>query len=78
MDSGTIVSPVLSDFYWNTTRDLLMRTEIPSLSGYNYQYKNFGQTSNKGVELSVSAVLFDKKNFSLNFNANIAYNPQPH
>lgn len=26
------------DFYWNTTRDLLMRTEIPSLSGYNYQY----------------------------------------
>ena len=39
-----------------------------------YQYKNFGQTSNKGVELSVSAVLFDKKNFSLNFNANIAYN----
>ena len=62
------------DFYWNTTRDLLMRTEIPSLSGYNYQYKNFGQTSNKGVELSVSAVLFDKKNFSLNFNANIAYN----
>lgn len=49
------------DFYWNTTRDLLMRTEIPSLSGYNYQYKNFGQTSNKGVELSVSAVLFDKR-----------------
>ena len=62
------------DLYWNTTKDLLMRTEIPSLSGYNYQYKNFGQTSNKGVELSVSAVLFDKKNFSLNFNANISYN----
>ena len=36
------------DLYWNTTKDLLMRTEIPSLSGYNYQYKNFGQTSNKG------------------------------
>lgn len=30
MDSGTIVSPVLSTLL-NTTRDLLMRTEIPSL-----------------------------------------------
>lgn len=62
------------DLYWNTTKDLLMRTEIPSLSGYNYQYQNFGKTSNKGVELSLNAVLFDKKKYSLNFNFNIAYN----
>lgn len=62
------------DLYWNIARDLLMRTEIPSLSGYGYQYKNFEQTSNKGVGLSVSTVLFDKKSFSLNLNASIAYN----
>lgn len=66
--SGTL------DFYWNTTRDLLMRTEVPSMSGYNYQFQNFGQTSNKGVELTARAVIADKKNFGLNLNFNIAYN----
>lgn len=62
------------DLYWNTTKDLLMQTEIPSLSGYNYQYQNFGQTSNKGMELSIKAILFDTKKYGLNFNFNIAYN----
>lgn len=62
------------DLYWNTTRDLLMRSLIPSSTGYSYQYQNFGTTSNKGVEFSLNAVLVDKKNFGLNFNFNIAYN----
>lgn len=62
------------DFYWNTTKDLLMRAEIPANAGYNYQYQNFGSTSNKGVELSLSAVIADKKKFGLNFNFNISYN----
>lgn len=62
------------DLYWNTTKDLLMRAEIPSNSGYNYQYQNFGQTSNKGVELMLNVVVVDNKNFSLNFTGNLAYN----
>ena len=66
--SGTL------DFYWNTTKDLLMRVQIPSNTGYSYQYQNFGQTSNKGVELSVNAVLVDAKKWGLNFTANVAYN----
>ena len=40
------------DLYWNTTSDLLMRQEIDSSTGYSYQYRNIGQTSNKGVELA--------------------------
>ena len=68
---GNRISGTL-DFYWNTTRDLLMRTEVPSMSGYNYQ--NFGQTSNKGVELTLKAILADTKKFGINFNFNIAYN----
>lgn len=66
--SGTL------DFYWNTTKDLLMRTVIPANTGYNYQYQNFGKTSNKGVELAVNAVIVDNKKWGLNFNANISYN----
>lgn len=62
------------DLYWNTTKDLLMRAEIPGDNGYTTQYQNFGQTSNKGIELQFNAVLVDTKNFSLNFMGNIAYN----
>ena len=62
------------DFYWNTTKDLLMKTEIPSNTGYSYQYQNFGKTSNKGIEFSASAVLVDTKKASVNFNFNIAWN----
>ena len=62
------------DFYWNTTQDLLMKTTIAASSGYGYQYKNLGQTSNKGVELQLDGVILDKKNYGLNFNFNISYN----
>ena len=66
--SGTL------DFYWNTTKDLLMQTLIPSNTGYSYQFQNFGKTSNKGVELALNAVIVDKKMFGLNFNFNVSYN----
>ena len=48
--------------------------EIPSNTGYSYQYQNFGKTSNKGVELTLNAVLADKAKWGLNFNFNISYN----
>lgn len=62
------------DVYWNTTKDLLMKARVQSSSGYLYQYQNFGQTSNKGVELTLNGVILDKKNITLNANFNIAYN----
>ena len=62
------------DFYWNTTKDLLMQTVVPSSTGYSYQFQNFGKTSNKGVELTVNTVIVDRKKWGLNFNFNIAYN----
>lgn len=62
------------DLYWNTTKDLLMQSEIPPQSGYLYQFRNFGQTSNKGIEFSLTAVAIDTKDFGLNFNMNISYN----
>ena len=62
------------DAYWNTTKDLLMKTEIPAQTGYSYQYQNFGQTSNKGLELQLNTVLVETKNFNLDFNVNVAWN----
>lgn len=62
------------DLYWNTTKDLLMRASIPESSGYKYQYQNYGETSNKGIELSMTAILAETKDFNLDFNFNISYN----
>lgn len=62
------------DLYWNTTKDLLMRAEIPSNTGYNYQYQNFGKTSNKGIEFTLNGVMVDKKDFTLNGTFNISWN----
>ncbi len=66
--SGTV------DVYWNTTKDLLMKTAIPASSGYTYQYQNFGQTSNRGFELTLKAVIVDNKKWGLEFNGNVSYN----
>lgn len=62
------------DLYWNTTKDLLMKVEIPSATGYSYQYQNFGQTSNKGLEFALNAAIIEKKDFNLNATFNIAWN----
>ena len=62
------------DLYWNTTKDLLMLARVQSNAGRTYQYQNFGQTSNKGIEFSTNIVAVEKKNFTLNANFNIAWN----
>lgn len=62
------------DLYWNTTKDLLMLARVQSNAGRTYQYQNFGQTSNKGIEFSTNVVAFQTKDFTLNGNFNIAWN----
>jgi len=62
------------DAYWNNTKDLLMQVPIDETTGYSYQYRNIGKTSNKGFELSVGADIIRHKNFTLNVTANYNYN----
>ena len=62
------------DVYWNTTKDLLVTQPIPSNTGYSTQIINIGQTSNRGVELSLSSVVISKKDFNLSLNFNIGMN----
>ncbi len=66
--SGTL------DLYWNTTKNLLIAAPLAANSGYKYQYQNFGQTSNKGIELSLQGYIVDTKDFSLSATFNIAFN----
>ena len=62
------------DVYHNTTKDLLMLTDIPTITGFPNTYANIGQTSNKGVELSLSGVIFKNKDWSITAGANINFN----
>ncbi|HDR51796.1 MAG TPA: TonB-dependent receptor [Mariniphaga anaerophila] len=62
------------DAYLNNTRDLLIRANIPSNTGYDFQMQNIGETSNKGIELSLDGYLVQTRDFSLNASFNIAFN----
>jgi TonB-linked SusC/RagA family outer membrane protein len=62
------------EFYRNTTRDLLIESKIPSVSGFEEQMQNVGSTSNFGFEWLVDAILVDNRNFTLQANFNISFN----
>ncbi len=62
------------DAYLNTTKDLLIRANIPSNTGYDYQMQNIGETSNKGIEFTVDGYLIRTNDFTLNASFNIAFN----
>lgn len=62
------------DLYKNTTKDLLMLTSIPGITGFTSTYANIGQTSNKGLEISMSGVIFKNKDWEVTAGANINFN----
>lgn len=62
------------EVYKNTTKDLLMLTDIPSISGFNTTYANIGQTSNRGVELSLTGVIFKNTDWNISVGGNINFN----
>ena len=66
--SGTV------DLYWNSTKDLLMNMTLPAITGFTSTYANIGQTSNKGVELSLNAILIQTRDWGLTFGGNINFN----
>lgn len=56
---------ITPELYWNTTRDLLYRCQIPTTTGYSYQWQNVGQVSNKGFELTVQGDILRGKDYVL-------------
>ncbi len=65
---------ITPEIYWNTTSDLLYRSQIPITSGYANQMQNIGQVTNRGWELTISGTIIQRKNFSLNGNFNFGAN----
>jgi len=62
------------DVYKNTTKDLLMLTSLPGITGFTTTYANIGQTSNKGLEFSLSGVIAKSEDWNITAGANINFN----
>ncbi len=62
------------ELYKNTVKDLLMIQPVSPLTGFQYAYANIGQTSNKGIELSLNSDLVKTKDFNLMASININVN----
>lgn len=61
------------EVYLNSTKDLLINFPV-SGTGYNTQYRNMGETENKGLEVALNGVILDKANVKLNMGFNIGFN----
>lgn len=59
--------------YINTTKDLLIEFPVAG-TGYNMQYRNMGETENKGLEFSFTWHVIDKKNWGIDLSGNIGFN----
>ena len=59
--------------YLNTTKDLLIAFPVGG-TGYDSQYRNMGETENKGLEITATWHAINKKNVGLDINGNIGFN----
>ncbi len=62
------------DFYWNTTKDCLMRVPVNSTSGFSYMFMNAATTSNKGIEFALNYNIVERKDFGLKVGLVYNYN----
>ena len=51
------------DWYNNQSNDLLIKNNIPTSTGYKYQYQNIGSVRNRGFEIVLNTVNIDAGGF---------------
>lgn len=59
--------------YKNITKDLLILFPVTGV-GYTNQYRNLGETQNKGIEASLNLSAIQKEKYGLDFSFNIGIN----
>lgn len=64
------------DLYKQKTYDLLMPRVLPEVSGFGSIIQNVGETENKGLEVSVETVNFERKHFKWSTNLQFATNKE--
>lgn len=63
-----------ADVYKKNTKDLLLRATLPTSSGYTTAFKNVGAVANRGLEITLSTVNINHKDFQWNSSFNISFN----
>jgi len=64
------------DVYASNTSDLLMRMDIPPITGYGSTMANVGKTKNKGVDISLNLVPVEYQGFVWTSNLNTAWHKE--
>jgi TonB-linked SusC/RagA family outer membrane protein len=59
--------------YKSYTTDLLLTVALPSVSGFTSTIANVGETSNRGLDITINSDIIDKSGFSWNINATAAW-----
>ncbi len=62
------------DYYQNNTHDILYNVSIPSMTGFSSVTSNIGKVANNGLEISLTSVNIDKKDFKWTTTVNYARN----
>ncbi len=61
------------DIYRSFTNDLIMNMTIPTVTGYKYTNANVGQTSNKGIDITINTINIQAKDFQWASSINTAW-----
>ncbi len=63
-----------ADYYYRKTTDMLLDAPVPRTSGYATIRKNIGSMENKGIELSLTTMNIDQRDFGWTSTFNISMN----
>ena len=62
------------DAYYKRTKDLLQNINLPTSTGFKFMTVNRGELENKGLELSLDAIILHKKDMDFSMGGQIAFN----
>ena len=65
---------IAPEFYVNESTHLLLNSKLPLSSGYTTMMRNIGKTQNMGVDLTISSVNIQSKDFTWKTDLNLSHN----
>ncbi len=65
---------IVIDIYKKNTRDLLLNSPLPTITGFQSAIQNIGNLENKGLEFSLNTVNIQKENLTWKTGFNISFN----
>jgi TonB-linked SusC/RagA family outer membrane protein len=64
---------VTADFFYINNDNILLNRSLAATTGYSQQWENIGRVNNKGMELSVTGDIIQKKDFNWTASGNISF-----